>query len=280
MNSKKKMRNAFKIIQSSIVVPEPPDVLYHYCSLSTFSKIIENKKLWLSHYEFVNDYLDMKWIHHKMDYELNLHQDKNEVEAFIRNYNLNIKDKYIACFSEDGDLLSQWRAYADDGCGIAIGFKSSELKIKNHFPHINEIDFEMNRIGLLKMNYDDRQQDLLVKETIYSITTENKPDFIASGGYLERFSMIFKNYKFQEEKEWRIVKVSSKDSPAKKYRIEKNQIIPYEEIDLSSIPNMGIVGLRIGPKSKIRLMHFAQYLEKEHIKWQDIDIQKSEATYK
>jgi hypothetical protein len=29
------------------------------------------------------------------------------------------------CLSEDGDLLSQWRGYADDGRGVAIGFESS-----------------------------------------------------------------------------------------------------------------------------------------------------------
>jgi hypothetical protein len=29
------------------------------------------------------------------------------------------------CLSEEGDLLSQWRGYADDGCGVAIGFESS-----------------------------------------------------------------------------------------------------------------------------------------------------------
>ena len=36
--------------------------------------------------------------------------------------------RYICCFSGDGDLLSQWRAYADDGKGISIGFKKSKIK--------------------------------------------------------------------------------------------------------------------------------------------------------
>ena len=36
--------------------------------------------------------------------------------------------RYILCFSGDGDLLSQWRAYADDGKGISIGFKKSGIK--------------------------------------------------------------------------------------------------------------------------------------------------------
>lgn len=35
---------------------------------------------------------------------------------------------YTACFSGNGDLLSQWRGYAGDGTGIAIGFKTKYLK--------------------------------------------------------------------------------------------------------------------------------------------------------
>lgn len=29
---------------------------------------------------------------------------------------------YAACFSEEKDLLSQWRGYANNGAGVAIGF--------------------------------------------------------------------------------------------------------------------------------------------------------------
>src|SRR5262249_7878269 len=35
---------------------------------------------------------------------------------------------FVACFSLDGDSLSQWRAYADDGMGVAIGFSTAELR--------------------------------------------------------------------------------------------------------------------------------------------------------
>lgn len=35
-------------------------------------------------------------------------------------------DRYfIVCFTENGDQLSQWRAYANDGLGYAVGFRSS-----------------------------------------------------------------------------------------------------------------------------------------------------------
>lgn len=31
---------------------------------------------------------------------------------------------FTFCFSKDGDLFSQWRAYAADGTGVSIGFDS------------------------------------------------------------------------------------------------------------------------------------------------------------
>lgn len=52
-------------------------------------------------------------------------------KRIIINTLLQIKeqeyDRYISCFSEDGDLLSQWRGYADDGKGLSIGFNRKKL---------------------------------------------------------------------------------------------------------------------------------------------------------
>ena len=38
-------------------------------------------------------------------------------------------EQFVSCFSADGDVLSQWRAYADDGHGFAIGFAPAEFAI-------------------------------------------------------------------------------------------------------------------------------------------------------
>ncbi|WP_335984903.1 DUF2971 domain-containing protein [Fusobacterium polymorphum] len=80
-----------------------------------------------------------------------------EVKKSIQNYiNINkflainelLKEKskkikrYICCFSGDGDLLSQWRAYADDGRGISVGFKKSQIK-----DFLKELEVETINIG-------------------------------------------------------------------------------------------------------------------------------------
>lgn len=46
-------------------------------------------------------------------------RDQADATSFIRKH----LDVYITCFCEDGDLLSQWRAYAgrDSAAGYALG---------------------------------------------------------------------------------------------------------------------------------------------------------------
>lgn len=78
---------------------------------------------------------------------------KKNIESFINinkflliNELLKEKSKkikrYICCFSGDGDLLSQWRAYADDGKGISIGFKKLQIKEFLKQVEIEAIDIE------------------------------------------------------------------------------------------------------------------------------------------
>lgn len=42
---------------------------------------------------------------------------------------------FVICFSENGDLLSQWRGYADNGRGVTIGFDYNTLQeyVKQNF---------------------------------------------------------------------------------------------------------------------------------------------------
>jgi hypothetical protein len=56
---------------------------------------------------------------------------------------------YITCFSRKGDLLSQWRAYGDDGRGVSIGFDSKLLY---------KVDSRKNDIYVEDVLYDKEKQ--------------------------------------------------------------------------------------------------------------------------
>ena len=107
-------------------------ILYHYCGLDAFLSIIKNSTLWLSDIRKSNDYLECVYCRDKINEKIRgfLEDDKEALEAWDFGYNINSDlsmdmISYVACFSENKDQLSQWRGYADNGAGIAVGFSTS-----------------------------------------------------------------------------------------------------------------------------------------------------------
>lgn len=99
-----------------------PQILYHYCSVETFYNIITNKTLWLTDSFSTNDYMENSWINKIIsDILPNYINDGNrqQFDNIFKQYEVNNYIPFITCFSEDGDTLSQWRAYANDGSGVA-----------------------------------------------------------------------------------------------------------------------------------------------------------------
>ena len=117
-----------------------PNKVYHYCSLDTFCKIINNKSLRMTNIQKSNDKLEIRYCYKSFkdtfikacnDYSKNKEYEIAEVfnridfEYLLSKSILNESLIYYAvCFSEDNDLLSQWRAYSDNGKGVAIGFNT------------------------------------------------------------------------------------------------------------------------------------------------------------
>ena len=110
---------------------------YYYCSLNTFLNILKNKEIYLSDPLKMNDNLEIKWYLERLNEEKESDEDYSTIlqrmrirsgvdftcEELAKHLeNKGQKSIYISCFSKTSDLLSQWRAYADDGKGVAIGF--------------------------------------------------------------------------------------------------------------------------------------------------------------
>jgi hypothetical protein len=65
------------------------------------------------------------------------------------------------CLSEQGDLLSQWRGYADDATGVSIGFS------KDYLERLGETDQHGGKAGftLNKVEYEREIQEGLLMPT-------------------------------------------------------------------------------------------------------------------
>lgn len=141
--------------------------------------------------------------------------------------------KFIACFSEKGDLLSQWRAYGGSGPGFSIGFEAeSLLRI-----------VERNGCLLLRCIYNREEQSSAVlgllrrmKET-YRIRSDSRVSIRFGNSFVRALKDIaasFKHPSFEEEREWRIV-TSSLPSAGEhiKFRAGISLLIPYMHLGLA-----------------------------------------------
>src|ERR1022692_3736988 len=108
------------------------EILYHYCSTASFHAIVQSHSLWLSSLSLSNDTMEGKLVAStiaRLAERESLDQDHvRSLQHGIRFIEENI-DGLGFCLSEEGDLLSQWRGYAENATGVAIGFSTEYLNL-------------------------------------------------------------------------------------------------------------------------------------------------------
>lgn len=216
------------------------DHIFHYTSLNGFISIIESQSLYCTNVNFLNDSKEIK---HGEEIILkaieNVKNDENLdiLDKAKENIKLLIKaEKYVTCFSKDGDLLSQWRAYGNDGKGISLGFKFSYLKDS----------FDKYLIGT-HIEYDENTQLEIIEEFIRLIIefykkVENEYDWngndfnnIVSNVIVEFLNDLIHSYKhpsFIDEREYRLQleidgNFYKKEELDILFRASENLIVPY-----------------------------------------------------
>jgi hypothetical protein len=129
---------------SKILNRRPPAVLFHYTSPTGLVGIARSKTIWATDIRFLND---KKEIQHSLDithsiiegfYKVNddPHKLKWLAYDFVEYLRINLRKMwnprvYVSSFTEEGDLLSQWRGYCPKG-GFSLGFSFNLLsKVAN-----------------------------------------------------------------------------------------------------------------------------------------------------
>lgn len=276
---------------------EIPKILYHYCSVETFYNIIVNKTLWLTDSFSTNDYMENRWINKKIDELLPKYINNDNSQRFknvFDQYMINNYIPFISCFSEDGDLLSQWRAYANDGRGVSIGFNTDYFGIKHSLP-LTMAAFDEHSIGLHEVYYDNKTQEDIINNLLNDVSASkemSQNQIIEIATQLKRYSYIFKNPAFFEEREWRIIHTPSifgslKGDPTKiigaisdcKFRVTPNDIAPYFLLPFSEQKSISpIAEIILGPKNQMEMYKIRTFLSMNDLN--GIDIKYSKSSYR
>ena len=190
-------------------------LIYHYCSAETLLAIVQNKTLRFSDINMLNDAEEGWWGYRIFEEAatnvINRTGLPKEACALIEGLDKTFVDKidtlwstsglnlisFVSCFSTERDSLSQWRAYADDGRGFAIGFRVSELR---RLPvQILDVEYDYGKqlremeiaIASIYMEYSEKGKD------------ESKPWFLERCVTLAASAIAFKNPAWRDEREVR-----------------------------------------------------------------------------
>lgn len=140
--------------------------------------------------------------------EYKLHTDFVN-NAFDSKFNETSLNFYVTCFSEEPDLLSQWRGYANDACGVSIGFSTESF-----YPLARSIHSSYN-FSQVRYSLDDLYDQIknyTTEKIKENFTGDYKKDSLVLMNIVDTTlstilynSILYKNPNFSEEKEWRLV---------------------------------------------------------------------------
>lgn len=254
-----------------LAAPGAPDKLYHYTSAEGLKGILQSGQIYATNVLYLNDTAELADSVRTLEAVMESESKDLPVElAFMLKVliphhlqELPI-DYFVVCFCEDGDLLSQWRAYGTQGTGYSIGFATRAL-------------MGLGR-RLQKIEYDPQVKARLIKERFSIIKEVLKPimgeleiradeDMSILNSFALAIAVGFtpmlasmKNQKFSEEREWRLVIMQARptvrprddSSLPVQFRVSSGRVVPY--VSLSWLQGQArlarpIASLRHGPAS-------------------------------
>jgi hypothetical protein len=230
----------------------PPEILYHYTDESGLRGILASGQLWLTDILALNDPSELT---HGLTHASQILSVKaadgppesrlfaRDFDGFIRAGKLQRSGEYFsASFSSQGDDLNQWRAYADNARGFALGFDAKLLEEL----FLNEPGAPI--LSTFPVSYDDARlmsiDQQLIDQMFPLISLprgRGLPKDAINGFMGELFSLMavhalhaglhFKHEAYRHESEYRFLRVYPPEQPSVrlKHRQRTGASIGYEE---------------------------------------------------
>ena len=122
-------------IRRSLYSSSPAGLLYHYTGYQALLGIAKSAQLWGSDIHYFNDSSELRHAVRVFGLALTTvttgsNYPTDLVEQLRAWIDMRLADGhglFVVCFTEAGNLLSQWRGYTPHGNGISLGFDPGHL---------------------------------------------------------------------------------------------------------------------------------------------------------
>jgi hypothetical protein len=239
-----------------------PETIYHYCSADSLLGILQSRALWLTHILYFEDQDEHLWfkriacerIRAQPDFQDSL--ALTQLLAYLESH--EFEAIYCTCFSMQADMLTQWKAYADNANGFAIGFNTKKLQQIVDVSRLNS-----RRLQLIRVEYDREEQqksaDAMIR-FVKSAAAAGESDALgaiarelaATGAPMT--ACHCKNPLFRAEEEVRLI--SYDQSGQHLFRTRGRNVIPYITIPFPDDDDEPIVReIVFGPRYASPIVH-------------------------
>jgi hypothetical protein len=252
---------------------EAPKLIFHYTNDVGLHGILSSGKIWLTDVAGLNDPSELQ---HGVDVAFeelsSAVNQKNKLEAqfatdfqaALTNRATAISQNFVCCFSTVGDELSQWRAYADNARGFAIGFDGEELETA-FCDQKDEIGRQTFPVSYLDQDLRDIHRKLIAA-VLPEVVAPMRQRFPVNGfedqylRYLKELSVIlagaillasthFKHSAYITEREYRFHEIfaARAEVPNVRERARHNSVIRYREFDWRRFAPNSLKAILVGP---------------------------------
>ena len=240
----------FEQIVSSLYSEKPSRNLFHYTSLRSLEGIVRDRCLWATDIHYFNDAAEMRHIAQLLDGEIDrrIHQGCDN-EKVLSQFRVWLSDRlpngnmvFVTSFTQNGNLLSQWRGYCAPGKGVSFGFDPGLI--------LRCADEQSFQVG--KCIYETADQAKLVTQIVDAVSdlakirgeaapNKKHPSQSYHGVFEEiensllHIGALVKHPSFAEEEEWRAVSsifTNYVEAPIH-YRESLSMLVPYIHFSLA-----------------------------------------------
>jgi hypothetical protein len=253
----------------SLEAEPTPELIYHYTDDNGFRGILDSGSLWCTDVAYLNDPSEIK-------YGVSLATELLAAEVAgaslaeqlfardFRHYERQAQEaahSFVCSFSIKDNDLEQWRAYANNGRGYALGFDGRSLETlftrTDGQPILEHMTF--------RVSYDETKLKDICRQLIRAVlplvtapadmglSNETVEAYmrdlrISLALYVFRTALFFKHPAYCNEREYRFMQIHRLDRPPPvEFRSRPNMLLRYRKIDWKATTPDSLKDIVIGP---------------------------------